>query len=149
MHRILLDNRLLLLLLLTSIHWSSRPVPTATSSIFDVVTWDSSIPVTSSTLDSTHSCGTGLDGGVIPVPLPMFNSRSLNFLNALPCNGLVKISAFISSVGQYSIRTSPFLMRSVIKKISDVDVPSPLPARCSTIFLKQYCTLIVLIDSVL
>ena len=53
MHRILLDNRLLLLLLLTSIHWSSRPVPTATSSIFDVVTWDSSIPVTSSTLDST------------------------------------------------------------------------------------------------
>ena len=41
---------------------------------------------------------------------------SLSFLNRLPCNGLVKLSALIIPVGQYSILISFCLIQSVIKK---------------------------------
>ena len=40
----------------------------------------------------------------------------LNCMNFLPCRGLVKKSATISSVAQYSVLSSHFLMRSVMKK---------------------------------
>ena len=49
----------------------------------------------------------------------------LNCMNFLPCRGLVKKSATISSVGQYYILSSPFLMRSVMKKIPNVEMFGP------------------------
>ena len=48
----------------------------------------------------------------------------LNFVNFLPCRGLVKKSATISSVGQYSILSSPFLIQSVMK-IPNVEMFGP------------------------
>ena len=49
----------------------------------------------------------------------------LNCMNFLPCRGLVKKSATISSVGQYSILSSPFLIQSVMKKYLNVEVFGP------------------------
>mmetsp|Transcript_19868 Transcript_19868/g.22532 ORF Transcript_19868/g.22532 Transcript_19868/m.22532 type:complete len:102 (+) Transcript_19868:298-603(+) len=41
---------------------------------------------------------------------------ALNFRNSAPCKGLVKKSANISSVGQYSMDISPLSIRSLTKK---------------------------------
>ena len=48
----------------------------------------------------------------IPMIIP------LNFLNVLPCRGLVKQSAIISSVGQYWVSSYPLSTRSLTKNTS-------------------------------
>ena len=62
----------------------------------------------------THSCLSWLCRCV--VSLGRFMIRARSFLNWVPCSGLVKKSANISSVGQYVIRAFFLRTLSVMKK---------------------------------
>ena len=67
---------------------------------------------------STHSC----EQGSCEMPCSAYvywlrlRTWARNLRNLAPCNGLVNMSALISSVGQYITPTSPRLILSVIKK---------------------------------
>ena len=54
----------------------------------------------------------------------------------------------MSSVGQYSILSSPFFMRSVMKKLSDVDMFGTLRTRTFLVVLQEYVRLVVLVHNI-